>query len=152
MKCPRSIPFLHSGLALGAKRHDGFADAWNWLIHSFWHMTMGDGLKWKNKWNGYPKINLAIEAGDGINVKYKSGKVIISTGDGETEDDDYSSGGGGTTSGSDGSDWQDGTATAISQAEAAALDTTKKTRKARTMTMTKAKTQMMTATNGRTSL
>jgi len=102
MKCPRTIPFLHPGLALGAKRHEGFAEAWNWLIHSFWHMTLGDGLKWKDKWQGYPEIHLAIEAGEGINVKYEGGKVIISTGDGETEEDDYSSSGGGTVPGDDG--------------------------------------------------
>ena len=97
MKCPRCIPFLKPGLALGAKRHDGFADAWNWLIHSFWHMTLGDGLKWVNKWQGYPQIHLQIEAGEGINVKYSGGKVIISTGDGETEEEEYSSGGGGSS-------------------------------------------------------
>ena len=102
MKCPRTIPFLHPGLALGAKRHEGFAEAWNWLIHSFWHMNLGDGLKWKNKWQGYPEIHLAIEAGEGINVKYDGGKVIISTGEGETEEDDYTSGGGGTVPGDDG--------------------------------------------------
>lgn len=102
MKCPRTIPFLHPGLALGAKRHEGFAEAWNWLIHSFWHMNLGDGLKWKDKWQGYPKIDLVIEAGDGINVKYGDGKVVISLGDGETEEDDESSGGGGTSPGEDG--------------------------------------------------
>lgn len=101
MKCPRTIPFLHPGLALGAKRHEGFAEAWNWLIHSFWHMSLGNGLKWKDKWQGYPEIRLAIEAGEGINVKYGGGKVIISTGDGKTDEDDYSSGGGGTVPGDD---------------------------------------------------
>ena len=64
-------------------------------------MNLGDGLKWKDKWQGYPEIRLAIEAGEGINVKYDGGKVIISTGDGETEEDDYSSGGGGTVPGDD---------------------------------------------------
>lgn len=112
MKCPRTIPFLHPGLALGAKRHEGFAEAWNWLIHSFWHMTLGDGLKWENKWQGYPKINLKIEAGEGIDVKYEEGKVIISAGTGETEYDDDSGGGGdgddGTGS-SGGAGFDDGT-------------------------------------------
>ena len=106
MKCPRTIPFLHPGLALGAKRHEGFAEAWNWLIHSFWHMTLGDGLKWENKWQGYPKINLKIEGGDGIDVKYGGGKVIISLGTGQTEDDDDSggsgNGGGGNGNGGNG--------------------------------------------------
>ena len=108
MKCPRTIPFLHPGLALGAKRHEGFAEAWNWLIHSFWHMSLGCGLKWADKWQGYPKINLAIEAGEGINVKYDGGKVIISTGDGETEEESYTSGGGGTVPGEDDGEGGDG--------------------------------------------
>jgi hypothetical protein len=94
MTCPRRIPFLSPGLAIGAKRHEGFADAWNWLIHSFWHMTLGTGLKWEDKWGGYPKINLKIEAGAGIAVKYSDGKIIISTGTGETTEDDESGGGG----------------------------------------------------------
>jgi len=94
MKCPRAIPFLKPGLAIGAKRHEGFADAWNWLIHSFWHMTLGDGLKWEDKWHGYPKINLKIEAGEGINVDYTDGKVVISLGDGKTNDNESDGGGG----------------------------------------------------------
>ena len=101
MKCPRTIPFLQSGLALGAKRHEGFADAWNWLIHSFWHMTLGCGLKWANKWQGYPKIELLIEAGEGIDVKYDDGKVIISLGDGNTEDEEEEDGGGSEGPGKD---------------------------------------------------
>lgn len=99
MRCPRIIPFLKPGLALGAKRHAGFADAWNWLIHSFWHLKLGDGLKWKDKWYGYPEIHLAIEAGEGIDVKYEKGKVIISAGNGETHSDGSESGGGGVTPG-----------------------------------------------------
>jgi len=96
MKCPRTIPFLHPGLALGAKRHDGFSEAWNWLIHSFWHMNLGDGLKWKDKWQGYPEIHLAIEGGEGIKVKPKDGKIYISLDNGEEDGEDpYSTGGGG---------------------------------------------------------
>lgn len=94
MKCPSAIPFLKQGLGLGAKRHAGFSDAWNWLIHSFWHMTLGCGLKWENKWHGYPKIKLLIEAGEGIDVDYKDGKVIISLGEGNTSDDESDGGGG----------------------------------------------------------
>ena len=96
MKCPRTIPFLRPGLAIGAKRHEGFADAWNWLIHSFWHMTLGDGLKWVGKWQGYPEIRLEIEGGEGIKVRYGGGKVKISLDNGEGEEEEsYTSGGGG---------------------------------------------------------
>ncbi len=76
-------------------------------------MNLGCGLKWVNKWHGYPEIHLAIEAGDGIKVKYKGRKVIISTGDGETEDESYTPGGGGTVPGEDGDEgggpgWEEG--------------------------------------------
>jgi hypothetical protein len=105
MKCPRTIPFLRPGLAIGAKRHEGFAEAWNWLIHSFWHMKLGDGLKWVSKWQGYPEIHLKIEGGEGIKVDYKSGKVKISLANEEDDEEDtYTSGGGGGTTPGDDSD------------------------------------------------
>ena len=95
MITPRAIPFLKPGLALGAGRHAGFAHAWNWLIHSFWHMTLGCGLKWIDKWRGYPKIELRIRAGDGIDVDYgEDGWITISQGDGETDYGEESGGGG----------------------------------------------------------
>lgn len=94
MNTPRQIPFLKPGIALGARRHTGFAEAWNWLIHSFWHMTLGDGLRWIEKWGGYPKINLEIYAGAGIDVTYSKGKVIISTGSGITTGGKVTPGGG----------------------------------------------------------
>lgn len=105
MKCPNAIPFLKPGLAIGAKCHEGFADAWNWLIHSFWHMNFGDGLEWENKWNGYPKIKLRIVAGDGIDVEYKNGDVIISVAaPGDDEDEEDTSDGGDDADGGGGAD------------------------------------------------
>ena len=96
MITPRAIPFLKPGLALGARRHLGFTHAWNWLIHSFWHMTLGCGLKWIDKWRGYPKIELRIRAGEGIDVDYgEDGWVTISAGEGQTDYGEESGGGGG---------------------------------------------------------
>jgi len=93
---PRLIPFLKPGLALGAARHAGFAHAWNWLIHSFWHLTLKCGLKWIEKWHGSPSIELRIRAGDGIDVSYcDDGWVEISSGSGKTEYEEEPSGGGG---------------------------------------------------------
>lgn len=84
---PPRIPFLKDGLAIGAKRHKGFAHAWNWLIHSFWHLTFGPGLRWRDKWGGFPSVELNIRGEGGINVDYRepeygepAGYVVISGG------------------------------------------------------------------------
>lgn len=90
MRRPPRIPFLKEGVALGARRHTGWAYAWNWLIHSFWHMSLGPGLKWREKWYGYPEIHLRLKGGDGIKVEYTKDEVVISQydGPGETTDDE----------------------------------------------------------------
>ena len=68
----------------------GLVDTLTWLIDSWDGFSTGDGLTIENKTGDHPKLQLRIEAGDGISVSAENGVLKISlagTGDGDGEDD-----------------------------------------------------------------
>ena len=94
---PNPFPTLKAGLALGAKDHRGFVNAWNWLC-GIMRAAKDYFCLGVNGRTG----NVNIIAGEGINVTAEGKTIMISTGDGTNTDNGDGTGGGGGGGGAGG--------------------------------------------------
>ena len=84
----------------------GLVDTLTWLIDSWDGFSNGDGLTIENKNGDHPKLQLKIEAGEGISVSAENGVLKISladTGDGDGDGEDDGDDTGATVGGGGGS-------------------------------------------------
>lgn len=92
---PLPCPTMKEGLALGAPEHRGFVRVWNWLMDALRHATKYFVTTINNRTG-----DVAIVAGEGIDIFTNGRTITISAGSGRNDDgdsdDDPENGGGAT--------------------------------------------------------
>lgn len=83
---PPQIRYLQEGKLIGAKSHRGFVATWNWVLSWVFSFFAGRGVTLSGARLGRPRIDVEIQAGDGVDVFcLGAGQpwVISATGGGE---------------------------------------------------------------------
>ena len=65
---PPQIRYLQEGKLIGAKSHRGFVATWNWVLSWVFSFFAGRGVTLSGARLGRPRIDVEIQAGDGVDV------------------------------------------------------------------------------------